>query len=114
MGKSIIIILLLFMFYNTNCNDNNCKTPLTDRNGCEECNEDYYLNYNELYCEECKESDGKILISQFSYYYQKNVQKCYTKVENCEEYSEKDDFCQLCKDGFKRNLYLIMMNTLKT
>ena len=105
MGKHIIIILLFFMFYNVYCYDENCQTPAPSYSSslCLECKTGFYLSYDERFCEECDEQKGKILYLQENYYYTKKVEKCYTKVDNCKEYSETDDFCALCKDGFKRD-----------
>lgn len=68
-----------------------------------ECKSGFYLTYDERYCEECDLQHGKILYSIYNIDHNNMVNKCYTKVDNCKEYSEKDDFCELCEDGFQRN-----------
>ena len=96
MGKSIIIILLLFMFYTTNCyDDENCETFYTGSSShfCKKCKAGFYLTYDGRYCEECDEQQGKIL----------RHSKCYTKVDNCQYYADNDDFCELCSYGYKRD-----------
>lgn len=103
MRKSKIIILI-FMLYNANCYDNNCQTPdeySTDL--CLECKENLYLTYDQRYCEECDVQHGKILYENNKHSLPDLMENCYTKVDNCEEYSRYDDFCELCKEGFKRN-----------
>ncbi len=102
MRKSIAIILILFMFYNANCYDDNC---LDTYNGdlCLECKSGLYLTYDQRYCEECDLQQGKILYSNGKLSHSEQMQNCYTKVDNCEEYARYDDFCRLCKDGFKRD-----------
>ena len=97
MVKKIIIILVLLLFYNVKSDDTNCQTLDSLGNRCKECKTGFYLTYDGRYCEECDLQHGKILYSI------ENIDKCYTKVDNCKKYSEIDDFCELCEDGFKRN-----------
>jgi len=104
MRKSIAIILILFMFYNVNCYDDNCQTVDTNSNDlCLECKNGLYLTYDQRYCEECDLQQGKILYSNYKQSLSEKMQNCYTKVDNCEEYARYDDYCELCKDGFKRD-----------
>jgi len=93
------------MLYYANCNDENCQTPADDYppDRCKACKSGFYLTYDERYCEECDEQQGKILILNYNLAHNGQVKKCYTKVDNCQKYSESDDFCELCKDGFKRD-----------
>jgi len=104
MRKSIAIIFILFMFYNVICYDDNCQTLDTDsRDLCLECKTGFYLTYDQRYCEECDLQQGKILYSNYKHSGGGMMQNCYTKVENCEEYASNDDFCAICKVGFKRD-----------
>ena len=104
MRKNIAIIFILFMFYNSNCYDDNCQTlDISSSDLCLECKNGLYLTYDQRYCEECDLQQGKILYSNYKDSSDEEMQNCYTKVDNCEEYARYDDFCELCKDGFKRD-----------
>jgi hypothetical protein len=114
MEKNTIFILLLFIFYKANCAETNCKTFHSysiDR--CIECKPNFYLTYDERDCEECDEQQGKILSLVKALYSNNQVNKCFTKVDNCKEYSKEDDFCELCENDFKRDENILNVEQMK-
>jgi hypothetical protein len=71
-----------------------CETPAVSPNDqCSNCGTDKIPTFDQRNCLACTNSDTQTIINQ----------KCYTKIENCQDYLSYDDFCQNCNAGYERD-----------
>lgn len=88
------IILLLLILYNINCQVLECETSaVSPDDQCKECGTGKIFTFDGRNCLACVNSDTQTIINE----------KCYTKIENCQDYLAYDEFCKTCNVGYERD-----------
>ena len=92
------IILLLVILYNINCEVLVCKTPNSSTDDkCSACDDHQEFTFDHRNCLSCADTNTQAIILT------SNFEKCYTKIDNCQDYLDYDDFCKTCNAGYERD-----------